>query len=316
MHAISTRMDFESDICEFVLDEMEYDPQYRAELEQKPASELLAIYFNWWKRLVRLNPRTVHKSAELKANPLSGESPYAEALQEIIQRIETGKNLTRYLSERIKHGYEPAKAPGTPLIRRQDLDLMLYDWDVHHLHLCTKLQPDGIFVERTKPLLFAVFKKNDAYLVDIVEKHGAWARNHVFEVMIENWPNAGLVYHRPSIIDVPTQPSESDRAKLRSAGINSGIVMHKGKAYSVGTDGLASNGMSIQAVRSANAMLLNYRGCAAHIEANPTYVRDAIETGGRTLVGEPDLHAFFPPTGGYGVLERSSKVYFPIRPPD
>ena len=94
---------------------------------------------------------------------------------------------------------------------------MLYEWDVHHLHISSTIKSDG-FVQRANPLLYAVFKPNDAYLIDILD-HQSWTVDDVFEVMIDNWPDNNLVRVVPNSVGLERQVSATERAQLRNAGI-------------------------------------------------------------------------------------------------
>jgi hypothetical protein len=60
-----------------------------------------------------------------------GETP--EALTSLTQRIENGDDLKPFLSENIEFAIDQSE--GTPRHLRKDLDLLLAEWGVHHLHL-------------------------------------------------------------------------------------------------------------------------------------------------------------------------------------
>lgn len=77
------------------------------------------------------------------------------------------------------------------LHRRSDLELLISDWGLHHLHLTTELEPDG-FVERTDDLLFAAFTDKDAYLIGIYP-HGSWVLREVIETLVQEWPDNSAV---------------------------------------------------------------------------------------------------------------------------
>jgi hypothetical protein len=181
-------MNFEEDIREFVLGNLPHDPSFTAELRAKTPPELLIIYGNWRSRLVSMGPRRVHRSKALVANPLSADARYKTGLDAIIAKLENGQDVTPHLSRGIRYGYKPPSGSRS----RQDLDLLLNDWGVHHLHLSDVIEGDG-FVGRTGPLLFAVFRPDDAYLIDIID-HGGWTRDHVIETMVAEWPNENLVW--------------------------------------------------------------------------------------------------------------------------
>ena len=82
--------------------------------------------------------------------------------------------------------YTPANARGD-LKTRRDLDLLIADWGIHHLHLSP--ERDG---RRTGDLLFAVFRPDDAYLLQILP-HGNWAELSLLETIVRNWPDGALI---------------------------------------------------------------------------------------------------------------------------
>ena len=85
-------------------------------------------------------------------------------VNDIVRAIEAGEDLTPRLSRGVKTAYEPKPMRDKRLHRRRDLDLLIADWGVHHLHLGTTVCADG-FVERGDDLLFAAFGDDTAYLL-------------------------------------------------------------------------------------------------------------------------------------------------------
>ncbi|HWY82418.1 MAG TPA: hypothetical protein VNY10_10890, partial [Roseiarcus sp.] len=125
---------------QWVLTNLPYDHNDAAlvaHLAGLDAHGLLVVYHNWISRLVKPQPRAVHKSKAFQRNPLATQR--ANDLAQIIADIELGRDLKKYLSRDIDRA--PAKAPGAR--RRPDLDLMLNSWSVHHLHISSIVEPDG-----------------------------------------------------------------------------------------------------------------------------------------------------------------------------
>jgi hypothetical protein len=84
-------------------------------------------------------------------------------LERIIEEIETGKDLSPRLSRGVVHGLVKGGRVKANMNfgRRPDLDLLLNDWGIHHLHLPDVLDSDG-FVRRNPALdmdmlLFVIF---------------------------------------------------------------------------------------------------------------------------------------------------------------
>lgn len=212
--------DLYEDIHRHILTTLPYRPEDRAELEAMHVSDLLILYFNWRSRRVPPRPRTVHISRALPANPLASDPIYKPGIDQIIAMIQAGDDLTPHLSRGIQYGYQGSGPP-----RETHLDPMLNDWGIHHLHLSIEMEPDG-FVKRDGPVLFAAFRPNDAYLIDIMH-HGDWVRERVMHLIIEEWPEVGLVTQLPGM-SLSALPTEDERKKMRKVGVAAGFDIGTG----------------------------------------------------------------------------------------
>jgi len=83
------------------------------------------------------------------------------------------------------------------------------------MHISTVSEADG-FVERNGPIIFAIFKPERAYLVD-VGNHGDWANENLIRTIIETWPNDGLAFEMKGITAGEGYSNEG-RGKLRAVG--------------------------------------------------------------------------------------------------
>lgn len=304
-------MDFEEDIRAHVLSKLPHEAGVEPELATKSGRDLLMIYRNWLNRLVSPRPRIVHRSEALNRNPLTTDPAYQPAVEEIIRRIESGEDVTAFLSRGIRHGYRSALGlPRSQLGRRKDLDLLLNDWRVHHLHLSTEVEADG-FVKRTGPLLFTVFQPELAYLIDIID-HGGWFKDHVLKVMVSEWPTAGLVVEIPAADMAVKDLSEEDRKALRGAGITTGLFEVDGKFYCP-TSSLSTAGTSLQTMREVSQVFRDIAWFQNHLEKDPEYVSRQLATRGLAVPSTLDLHFAFFEDGGYGVIERNSNFRFRLR---
>ncbi|MCR6732610.1 MAG: hypothetical protein NVV83_00190 [Afipia sp.] len=299
-------MNFEDDIRQFVLTNLPYDPKFNTELAAKSAQDLLIIFGNWKSRIVSAQPRQVRGSVALLANPLSKDPQYQPVLDQIIAKIETGADLKPHLSRAIRHGYKPN--PSGKKRDRQDLDLLLNDWNVHHLHLSTTVQSDG-FVERTGPLLFAVFTQDTAYLIDIVD-HGGWTREHVIATIINEWPNKGLVWELNGIQPARVPQTEDERKKLRNAHVNSHFYFNN-KVY-MAAGGLTTAGTSLKNTMSVQDLFRRIKAFEQTIKSDPEYLKKTAERFGSSLPPNPALRFEFFSEGGYGVIETQSGVRFEL----
>jgi hypothetical protein len=197
----------------------------KRELEKLELRDLLTVYGNWRFRCPSARPRRVHISRELKAEMAAGQAP--ETLKALIQRIEHGEDLKPFLSRSVKVAIEGRE--GTPRHRRKDLDLLLAEWGIHHLHLSTSIQGDG-FTKRTRDLLFVVLRPDDAYLIGVFP-HGSWTKRAIAERAVRNWPEAELFFRAKYAVGLTQEWDESESAALRKAGINQAMMID-GHVYS------------------------------------------------------------------------------------
>jgi hypothetical protein len=300
---METPVDFDADIREFVLSSLPHDQSLTEELRAKQSAELLIIYGNWHSRLISLGPRHVERSHALDANFLSSDPRYKPGLDSIIAKLETGEDLTSHLSRGIRHGYRPSVGSNG---NRQDLDLLLNDWGVHHLHLSTVFEADG-FVKRTGPLLFAAFKPDRAFLIDIVD-HGGWTRDSILQTIISEWPNEQLVWELKGVLAPRQGRTEADRRDLRNAHISSFFEMN-GKMYAP-AGGLTTAGTSTRNTLSVQRLLRQLKWLEQQISSDAEYLNKASLSRGTSLPTNPDLHFEFFQGGGYGIVERQTGLRF------
>lgn len=179
-------------------------------------SSLLIVQLTWCQRQIARAHRRVHESREMRASPARPQ--YSEAIAQITHRLRTGGDLGPYLSK------ASAIAIAGPGHRAEsDKDRLLAEWGVHHLHLGTRRESDGRFVERTRDLLFVHVGLDDAYLIGIYP-HGAWARAEIAEVIVRNWGEIGPFRAARSVIGLAQEPpTEEERLRLRNAGLTVAI---------------------------------------------------------------------------------------------
>lgn len=264
------------------------------------AHRLLVIYHNWMRRLVPQQPRTVHKSRAFQQNPLTAQR--ASDLASMIADIEAGRDLTKYLSRDIVRA--PVKVPGGR--RRPDLDLMLNDWGVHHLHISSTVEADG-FVRRDGPLLFVSFRPYAAYLIDIMN-HGDWVRDHVLEVLASEWPNEGVIYkvkHAP-----PGSPiTEGQRANLRGNHYNAAFTF--GSTVFMPAGGMMADGTTVAAWCYARLVLGKVTVFEQALTANPRCLESDFELHGLVFPDKPEFE-FALKEGGAAVVETTTGACMPL----
>jgi hypothetical protein len=242
--------ELQTKISEHVLAAMPADPS--GELAGLDFHGLLVAYGNWRTRFIKAKPRTAHLSTELRASPeLATHRPAVDA---IVATIRAGGDLTPHLSRRIKTAYVPAAQRRGHLGRRGDLDLLISDWGLHHLHLTTQMEADG-FYKRTDDLLFAKFTDSDAYLLAIYDHGGNWADQDLIRIIVDNWHGAGLT---PGLTGfaLTAQPTNSDILAARGAGVQQ-FVQVGNTVYMPA--GMTTAGTPIAVTMAANQLLHTFR---------------------------------------------------------
>lgn len=313
-------MDFEEDIRQFVLSHLPYDRQDHAELQAMAAHALLVFYFDWTRRFVTPTPRRVHRSAALDANSDATAPLYKPALDHIIASLEAGTDIGPHLSKGIMTGYEsptrlaqsaPQSSSASATGRskretRRDLDLLLNDWGIHHLHLSTQMEPGG-WVTRTGPVLFVPFKPQDAYLIDIAP-HGSWYDEDFIRIIVSEWPDADIV-REASRITVPTLSTEQ-RKGLRDHYFVTPVVID-GRTYFPAVT-LMTSGHSEENVDATDAVFRVMKPIEAQLRASPGYIAEMLTAREVTPPSGPDVHFEFFPDGGCGIVERKTGTRFPF----
>lgn len=279
-------IDLKTAIRRWAIDTLPYDqndPDVVAEINGKDARALLIVYHNWMSRHVFAAPRKVHVSAAYSANPVTTQCK--ADLDALVGKIERGEELKPHLSTRVEVVLESSSKR---LARRKDLDLMLIEWEVHHLHISQQMQQND-FVTRGDPLLFAVFHLSDAYLLDIMT-HKDFNRDHILEVMAREWPQARLLQKLEAppgqiILGLAKHYSEDDRNALRKAGLNA-LVEINGKVYKP-AGGITMAGTSIRASLAADQIIRATERLEAALRNSPQQFQQFAQHHGLTWPKNP-----------------------------
>jgi hypothetical protein len=268
------------------------DADLVAHLSGLNARGILIIYFNWMSRLVKPQPREVRKSKAFEQNPIVAAR--ASDFAQIIGDIEIGSDLKRYLSRGVEIA---ADLPGK---KRRDLDLMLNDWGVHHLHISTQAEADG-YVKRDGPLVFAIFRPPTAYLIDVMS-HKDWTRGHVLDVLATEWPEEGIIHELRGVH--AGRHTDEERAALRKNHLTT-IFEHGGRVF-MPSGGLTLGGTAIGVTMGADKLLSDLEYFEEHFIAHPERLQEAFKASGIRLPDEP-VFEFAIREDGYGVIETTTR---------
>jgi len=256
------------------------------ELDAMPLNELLIYYLNWAGRLVDRRPRRAHLSPALTDGP--EYRAQRNLVDAIVVEIETGEDLTPRLSKRIEQRYIPSAKRQSSRNLRHDLDLLLADWRIHHLHISGSHESDG-FVKRGSELLFVRFEHDDAYLIQLLD-HTSWTDRTLLEICVRAWPQAHLFPSLGGLRQVwPT--TDQELTDYRNAGMVTAMEVD-GVLYMPPGQSLA--GMPNDATEKSNELMRRLHEWERAIELG----HDA--AGGTWVAHEQ------PGTGRFGFLETTT----------
>lgn len=164
-------------------------------------ADLIRAYANVKHRRVSVRPRKVHKAS------YSVPSPLAAGEQAFLAAVAAGDDLLPHQSTRLEdHAFD---------------DGMLNDFGIHHFHLGTvPYARNPKFRDRRDPLLFAVVRPDDLYVIGYY-KHQEWAKRDLLDVIHAMWPDL-LAAAIPGIAPQPLgfNASDADIKNFRKAAIN------------------------------------------------------------------------------------------------
>lgn len=217
---------------------------------------LLAKYLNWKLRRVSERPRTPRRSQELQA-AWANLPPDQQAG---IERIEALARAGGDLNPNLSKGTEQDK-----------FDQLMNDWGIHHFHLGTALEVGTNFIERTGPLLFAVIKADEVFLIGVF-KHGSWAKKDLIEILNRNWPALTGGSKLKGVLGLETSYTEDEVKKLRAAGVNVVSQLSDGAIIAGLGGGIATDGSNIGITVALDRMHQELRYAIERCHDDPNFV--------------------------------------------
>ncbi len=256
-YAFSVPFRDETLILDFVADGMAWLRLQLARegLKKIPADEgVLLAYFNHKHRSIEPRPRRVHL-----AKSYACPRPLRPLVRVLREKIESGVALRPHQSESV--------------LKLKFHDYLLNDWGIHHLHLGGAPGRFG-FVTRTGPILYAMFRSNDAYLI-AVDGHGRWGHQSLIRAVDASWPELLEPFTISGISGTRQRPMRSsDTVAARSAGVQPVTILDRGRA-------LAGVGGGITTAKVAYAVVV----------AGDRFVEKMLELERRALARRGSLRA-------------------------
>lgn len=313
-------IDFRQDLRCWVLEELtKYDVQYK---EKDSLRVLLVKLYTFLEKYIVPRERAVLVSKELKEKSARLPENVQGALEAMARWVRNGIDINYFQGRGLYGGGS------------RDYQNMLYG--IVHLHLSAKKEDaipivKGKFAKPGKYLLFACFRREHAFFIDVVEHpepliNGQnlptqWTSAELFRIMARNWP--ALVEDRKiqgtSMCDAKGNKIELDDNAIAQLTVNhlNTAVEADGALYIPG-DGIAGNGASVQAVRNADKMTnetVMAQRCYEHNAAQlHTEIKNALVAWGMPTPQKFDIHFdYVPELERFAIVERNSNVIFDYR---
>lgn len=224
--------DFESDLYEAIKTEF-------ANLglkigKEKSLRDLLLDYLTILGKLIIPLPREVKISPLLESK--LDKHPKSKEVHLIAKRLKDGENVNFFQSRR--------------LLQSNFHDHLLFEWNVYHFHLSTKLEPNGKYFKNTKSLLFTYIDEKQAILLDIdTHRDGVFADEKWLEILDDYFPEVLSPYISKDIVDVSPHLTPSERQEIWSKGISTGMTKVNGKIVHSRGIGRATSGHNVIIVK-------------------------------------------------------------------
>lgn len=188
----------------------------------------IRLYFNMQKRLIPEIPRAVVKSIEFFC-----PSAYEQALEGIENKITSGKCIILYMSDKI--------------LDLEYKDLLLYDWNIYHLHLNRRRREDD-FIKRSDYELYIYVTGNTAYFIRIYPhaKEYLYSTKEMVAIIHNNWKNLVDRYKLKGVLCDSEEIADEGYGMLRKNGISTFVDLENETVYMSFGGGYATNGSSIE----------------------------------------------------------------------
>ena len=231
-------------------------------------TDLLLLYCKDLMLSIPPFPRNVKFSKQFEC-----PSEYKKALEEFVQKVKNGEDLTPFMSERVRKNLDGN-------------DMLLSDWGIYHFHLTRRFRQDGT-ARRSEYQIFACCDNESMYFIQIYrhDKKCLYSQEDLLRIVKENWPDLLSKYQLNEINPSNEKVNSEEREQLRNAHIMTMTVINKNVYFSPG-GGYASDGSSVVAVRYRNKMFGFIRLLESKFKNNMSKFLDCIKKVKGTLVNK------------------------------
>jgi len=293
--------DLENLIRQDVLTELGPDPS--GEIESLTFREILTLYGTWRSRLISPAPRSSHLSSELLAS--AEYSTHRSVVDAIVEKSRLGRDLKPHQSRRINTIHLPTAARPSKRRDRRDLDLLVSEWGIQHLHLSTTLDRNGLVVG-TRELLFAVFRPQDAFFIGIYGHE--WTNEEFVRICVRNWPSAQLFHEATFSTSLANPIRSGDREPLRNAGVTT-FLQVDGHVYM--PPGQTLSGSPLSSARKSMQIVASLTDFRNSLTAAPERIVEQLAATGVTVEAEQNWVAA-KRGRRYGFVDTVSRGFLPV----
>lgn len=244
-------MNFVSDLAIHYKKQLE-EAGYKTDLSEKKEEDVISIFLNTVRRQIVTKPRNLHISKEITC-PAIHQCGY----DFFCNRVEKGLPLYLHQSKNI---FEPGYN-----------DPLFNDWYIHHFHLGTELEDNGMF-KRTTAILFAIVLDGDFYCLSILDHHKSFSKKELVNIAYRNWPELFESTKLNGILPSEFPKTDEDIYALRKANVGSCITMEDGSVHAGLGWGSMSNGLSMQVLRETIRIKRNCIWLQDWVKANIKYL--------------------------------------------
>ena len=223
---------------QYDLREIAYQRLLREGYTDATRKDAVYQFYNITRRRITQRPRAVHYSKEFVC-----PADYLSALKEFEEKVTAGRDLTPFMSDKIKlSGYD---------------DLMLSDWGIRHFHLSRRYRKDGT-VARSDYQIFAYVTDDAFYMIQIYSHKtpDLYSRQEMVRILRDNWPELLEPYHVKGVTGLSEKMDDHAYGEIRNQHMLTFVDLGPDQIYGMIGGGYMSNGFSTQALRSSDFWLM------------------------------------------------------------
>jgi hypothetical protein len=225
------------------------------------SQDVAMAYFNVMQRRIPAAPRRFELSSDFSCPP----------------EVQAGFDWLREKSER---GDDLNGHASRGITKANKFDPLLFDWGIHHFHLGTTLEANGL-VQGTKLVLLAIVQGAMIYCINI-RPHGnsnpmLWAERELLEIVHSNWPDL-IRQFKSDFTDVTPKLNDEQYFTMREAGANAFLELKDGTVYLSPGGGFMLAGNSFSALTAHDRSASQFYELKAQIESKIDVLVEKIRT--------------------------------------